>query len=154
MTIRNALASDAAGIAEVLLQIDDLKSVTATGREAILARVTQQLAVANASPQSTVFVALANDGVVAGYGSVHWTPLLFLPGSEGYITELFVRPSDRKLGAGTALLQAIEAEGRRRGCSRLGLLNGRDRESYHRKFYAQRGWTERAGMANFILSLS
>ena len=153
-TTRPAHPSDATGITEVLLQIEDLKSVNMIGRDAIKARVSQQLAIADASPQSTVLVAIAADGSIAGYGSVHWTPFLFLAGSEGYITELFITPANRKLGLGTALLQAMETEARRRGCARLALLNGRDRESYRRQFYARRGWTERAGMANFILPLN
>ena len=153
-TIRPARPSDATEISEVLLQIEDLKSVTVIGREAIKARVSQQLAIADASPQSTVLVAIGADGSIAGYGSVHWAPFLFLAGSEGYITELFITPANRRHGLGTALLQAIETEARRRSCARLALLNGRDRESYRRQFYARRGWIERAGMANFILPLN
>jgi GNAT superfamily N-acetyltransferase len=49
-----------------------------------------------------------------------------------------------------SLLEVIEAEAKERGCSRLMLLNLRQRESYRREFYKKHGWEERPGVANFI----
>ena len=42
----------------------------------------------------------------------------------------------------------------RRDCSRLSLLNNRQRESYQRGFYAKNGWEERSDLVNFIKKLS
>ena len=72
---------------------------------------------------------------------------------EGYISELFVRKSARGQGIGTRLLAAVEDEAATRGCSRLRLLNLRNRESYQRGFYRKRGWEEWQDAANFIYSV-
>jgi GNAT superfamily N-acetyltransferase len=78
---------------------------------------------------------------------------LLLSGPEGYVSELFVAEGARGRGVGTRLIEAVEALARERGCSRLLLLNVRERESYERGFYAARGWQERPGVANFIKPL-
>jgi GNAT superfamily N-acetyltransferase len=72
---------------------------------------------------------------------------------EGYLSELFVRESERGKGVGTRLMEVIKAEARTRGCSRLRLVNSRSRESYWRGFYKELGWEEREGVANFIYRL-
>jgi GNAT superfamily N-acetyltransferase len=101
----------------------------------------------------SVYVAETAQGELAGYLSVHWLPYLFLPGPEGYISELFVRPEARGQGIGSRLLEAAREEAEARGCTRLSLLNMRNRESYLRGFYGQHGWEERPDAANFILRL-
>jgi hypothetical protein len=47
----------------------------------------------------------------------------------------------------------VKEEAKSRGCSRLSLLNMRDRESYQRAFYAKDGWEERTDAANFVFDL-
>jgi GNAT superfamily N-acetyltransferase len=76
-----------------------------------------------------------------------------MPGPEGFVTELFVKSSARGYGVGAALLEAVIAEGKRRGCTRLSLLNNRHRESYQRGFYHKQGWQERGDLVNFIYPL-
>lgn len=39
----------------------------------------------------------------------------------------------------------------RRGCSRIWLVNNRDRDSYLRGFYARQGWQEQPQAARFVL---
>lgn len=102
----------------------------------------------------SMYVAEDPAGQVVGYIAVHWLPYLFLPGPEGFISELFVSAAGRGQGTGGRLLQVVEQEARSRGCFRLSLLNGRQRESYRRRFYQKQGWEERPGMANFIFWLS
>jgi GNAT superfamily N-acetyltransferase len=85
-----------------------------------------------------------------GYIAVHWLAYLFLPGLEGFISELFVREAARGAGVGRRLLEAVTQDAKKRGCYRLSLLNGRHRESYLRKFYEKLGWEERSIMVNFI----
>ncbi len=89
-----------------------------------------------------------------GYGTVHWMPTLFLSGPEGYVSELFVEETARGQGAGTELIRAVQAEAKERGCSRLVVLNNRQRESYKRGFYRKCGWEERLDAANFVWRLS
>jgi len=81
---------------------------------------------------------------------VHWLSYLFLPGPEGYVSELFLRPSARGQGLGASLLETVKAEAQERGAYRLSLLNNKSRESYERGFYTKQGWEERPLMANFI----
>jgi GNAT superfamily N-acetyltransferase len=103
-----------------------------------------------ADKSHSVFVAESSDGSIIGYGSVHWLPYLSLGGPEGFVSELFVREFARGQGVGRRLLQVIETEARGRGCTRLSLINLRNRESYQRQFYAKFGWKERTEAANFI----
>jgi len=54
---------------------------------------------------------------------------------------------------GKNLLARIQADADQRGCSRLMLINNRERESYKKNFYRKCGWTERDQIANFIYRL-
>lgn len=85
-----------------------------------------------------------------GYTAVHWLPYLILSGPEGYVSELFVAEAARGMGVGKALLTAVKRTAAARGCSRLQLLNMRNRESYQRRFYEKDGWQEREQAANFV----
>lgn len=98
----------------------------------------------------SLYLAEEDESQVLGYVSVHWTPYLILNGPEGYVSELFVLGAARGRGIGRQLLETVQEEGRQRGCSRLGLLNMRTRESYQRGFYAGVGWQERPEAANFV----
>ena len=51
------------------------------------------------------------------------------------------------------MLERVKAEAGARGCSRLMLLNLRDRESYKRGFYKEQGWQERPEAINFLLKI-
>jgi GNAT superfamily N-acetyltransferase len=69
------------------------------------------------------------------------------------VSELFVHVAAQGRGIGTLLLEEIKREGLERGCSRLSLLNMRNRESYQRGYYRKVGWEERENAANFVLLL-
>ena len=88
-----------------------------------------------------------------GYCAVHWLPIAILQGWEGYVSELFIADSARGLGVGSQLLDQVTAAARSRGCRRLWLVNNRQRDSYHRGFYARQGWQEQAQAARFVLDL-
>ena len=98
-------------------------------------------------------MALNPTGEIVGYCAVHWLPYLLLPGPEGYVSELFLRESSRGLGIGGQLLKTAKAEAKKRGCSRMMLLNLRDRKSYKRGFYKKQGWKERQEAFNFLLKM-
>ncbi len=152
MRIREAKSTDAAGIADVIHAMAELRSVAKQSVE-----VTTNTVVSNlqrmAHDYSCAFVAEEREGSIVGYGAVHWVPFLFLSGGEAYVTELFVRPGESGKGVGSKILETIVGVAKRRGCARVSLLNGRDGESYRREFYRRRGWVERDRMANFVLPL-
>jgi GNAT superfamily N-acetyltransferase len=72
---------------------------------------------------------------------------------EGYVSELFIHPDFRSRSIGTSLTEKIIEEGRARGCTRLNLLNMRNKPSYKRSYYTKHGWQERPNAANFIYDL-
>ena len=92
-------------------------------------------------------------GQLIGYCAVHWLPIAILQGWEGYVSELFIADSARGSGVGSQLLDQVTAAARSRGCRRLWLVNNRQRDSYHRGFYARQGWQEQAQAARFVLDL-
>jgi len=118
--------------------------------EETLAQVERQLASDLSTDSHTLYVAMDDNGSLSGYAAVHWLPYLFMPGPESYVSELFVAIDARGQGTGTQLLETIRLEAQQRGCSRLSLVNMRQRESYQRGFYKSRGWQERPEAANFI----
>jgi GNAT superfamily N-acetyltransferase len=148
-TIRPAHTEDSAAIAEILAELEYFSHYG----EITPARVRRQFNRCLASDSHSPYVAETPAGEIVGYGAVHWLPTLFMPGPEGFVTELFVKSSARGHGVGAALLQAVIAEARQRGCTRLSLLNNRHRESYQRGFYRKQGWQEREALANFIYAL-
>jgi len=152
LQIREAQTQDAPAIAAIVRELGWFAHINAEPLESTVARITSHLALCNADDSHSVYVAEL-EGVVRGYAAVHWCPYLLFTGPEGYVSELFVADEAREQGIGTKLLDTIEQEARSRGCSRLGLLNLRSRESYKRDFYRKHGWVEREEVANFILKL-
>ena len=57
------------------------------------------------------------------------------------------------MGVGAKLLDQAVAAARKKGCSRIWLVNNRDRDSYLRGFYARQGWQEQPQAARFVLPL-
>lgn len=90
---------------------------------------------------------------VIGYISVHWFPNMLMLGYDGYVSELFIHPDETGRGAGSRLLEAVQAYAAERGCTRLLLMNRRIRESYRRHFYVKHGWEELPDAAFFSLKL-
>ncbi|MDH0370501.1 GNAT family N-acetyltransferase [Comamonas aquatica] len=105
------------------------------------------------SPHQLQLVACDAQGQLIGYCAMHWLPIAILQGWEGYVSELFIADSARGLGVGSQLLDQVTAAARSRGCRRLWLVNNRQRDSYHRGFYARQGWQEQAQAARFVLDL-
>jgi GNAT superfamily N-acetyltransferase len=141
---------DVAGIAEIVRELGWFTDITAETTEETQSQVANQMRLCQDNESHGVFVARAADGAVLGYVAVHWVPYLIHSGPDGYISELFIRESARGEGIGAHLLETVEAEAKRRGCTRLTLLNMRQRESYQRGFYAKHGWEERPQAATFM----
>jgi GNAT superfamily N-acetyltransferase len=149
MNIRKVRVEDGEQLAALLKEVGWFELFNRQSLAAVIELVKPQLERCLADGSHSMFVAEAADGEIVGYVSAHWLPYLFLPGPEGFVSELFVRPAARGQGAGRQLLEKIEAEARTRGCSRLSLINFRHRESYERGFYVKVGWQERRDAANF-----
>lgn len=154
MQIRKVRVEDAQPLAVLLQEIGWFELLKNETLAAASRRVKSQLEHCLADNSHSIFVAETADGAMAGYVSVHWLPYLFLPGSEGFVSELFVRDAARGQGIGRCLLQTVETEAQARGCSRLSLINFRNRESYQRRFYVKLGWEERIDAANFIYRIA
>jgi len=149
-TIRNAKFSDCLSLADLLREVGWFEFIKSKTPEEASAHIAAHLAECLADESHSVYVGVDESGSVAGYVSVHWLAYLFLPGPEGYVSELFLRPSARGQGLGAELLETVKAEAQERGAYRLSLLNNRSRESYERGFYQKHGWEERPIMSNFI----
>ncbi len=144
---------DVAGIGEILRELGWFADITAETPAEAREQIGNELRLCQADDSHCVFVTRAAGETVLGYASVHWLPYLLHKAPDGYISELFIRESARGQGIGARLLEAVEAEALRRGCTRLMLLNFRQRESYQRAFYAKHGWEERPQAATFIKTL-
>lgn len=152
-SIRSAQFFDCPALADILREVGWFEAFNAKTPAEAVEHVEHHLADCLADESHSVYVAVDALGVVQGYVNVHWLSYLFMPGPEGFISELFLRPSARGKGLGADLLEAVKAEALERGVYRLSLLNGKQRESYERSFYQKHGWEERPGMANFVYKL-
>jgi len=151
--VRLAELRDVSAIVDILRSVPGIRHLESETDAEIWDHIDRHLGACLDLDDHTVFVAQTEDGQVVGYGGVHWMPTLFLPGPEGYLSELFVLEPARGHGVGLALVAAMEAEGRKRGCWRLLVLNNRKRESYQRRFYQRCGWEERKDLSNLVINL-
>ncbi len=152
--IRKSELSDAPAISEILRSLGIFARINVEDPQSTQKRILNHLTLCMADDSHLILVAEAPGGQIAGYCAVHWLPYLILAGPEGYVSELFISEEFRERGIGGQLLNMIKAEAQKRGCSRLMLLNMRNRESYQRQFYAKQGWEERPDAANFVLQLN
>lgn len=151
--IRKATDQDAPAIADLLKSLELFAHIQAQTPEAVRKQVSRNLKLCNADNSHSIYVAMNPKEETLGYCAVHWLPYLMFSGPEGYVSELFIRESSRGLGIGGQLLEIVKAEARKRGCSRMMLLNLRNRESYKRGFYRKKGWEERQEAINFLLRI-
>ncbi len=153
ITIRPATAGDVGAISTILRELGWFNHINKESPDDTKACIAQHLELYNSDESHTVLVAENQNGEVIGYIAVHWIAYLMLAGSEGYISELFVCESDRGRGVGRKLLEVVNEQAIKRGCTRFMLVNGRNRESYKRGFYQKLGWKERQEVSNFVLLL-
>lgn len=151
--IRKGELADADSIAGLLREPGLFSRIQDEPEQVTKRRVKKHLALCLEDHSHSIYVAQESTGEVLGYAAVHWLPYLFLPGPEGYVSELFISQARRGQGIGSQLLRAVREEAQERGCARLMLVNMRDRESYQRQFYKKQGWMEREDAANFIYRL-
>ena len=147
--IREARENDAEALAEIILELGWFEWFDPGDEVGISESISRKIAGIRSSPDHSLYVAEAGRGQTVGFGAVHWLPHLLLPGLDGYVTALFIKKEYRGKGMGSALLDSITKEARSRGCFRLTLINGRNSESYRRRFYRGQGWIEREETAIF-----
>ena len=152
MEIRKAKESDYGQLINLLEGIGWFTEYFTNEKETLKNKFIKHIRLCTADNSHSIYVA-EEGNTILGYSSVHWLPYLFLSGPEGFISELFINEEKRGKGIGKSLIEAIKKEAFERGCSRLSLLNGRNRESYNRNFYRGCGFIERDQLANFILKL-
>jgi GNAT superfamily N-acetyltransferase len=150
--VRPVKETDLIDIEKILRQLQWFDTVNKETAEKIINRINNYLQICQRNPDHEIYVAEKSKKVI-GYVFVHWLIYLFLPGPEGYISDLFVQEKDRGHGVGSALLNEVKKQAEKRGCYRLNLLNNRERVSYKRGFYKKNGWNERENMSNFIFLL-
>lgn len=149
--IRPAQFSDAEQLCQILESLGWFPHLDGSGfsRKGIAG----QLALCLADAGHRLLVAQTDPGRLLGYASLHRNPSLFMTSPEAYLAELFVHPETRGMGVGTRLLEEAERCAQQWGCSRMTLINNRQRKAYRNGFFLKRGWRERENMANFVLPL-
>lgn len=152
VTARYAQVADTAAICTLLQSLGWFRHLNSPSQK-VTDQIASHLHSCLADNSHSVYVAEYSNMNIVGYAAVHWLPYLFLPAPEGFVSELFVDQAYRGQGIGTLLLSTITTEAKARGCTRLMLVNGRERESYQRQFYQKHGWIERENIANFIYTL-
>jgi GNAT superfamily N-acetyltransferase len=79
-------------------------------------------------------------GAVAGVASLWLRPRLNWTTPEAWVPDLYVTERHRRRGLARGLLDACVHEARRRGCHRLTLESGHERDAAHR-LYERYGFT-------------
>ena len=126
-TIRDARAADAEAIAGLLTQLGYPSDADAVeSRLHRLGIVGDRVVVAEL------------DGAVVGLAHLQVTPAIERDRPAGKVGALVVDTAHRGQGVGRALVEAVEAEARRRGCELLFLTTSERREDAH-EFYERLG---------------
>lgn len=123
----------------ILADADALRRLNAAdlGYDHPLEAVESALRQVLASERDALFVAEV-DGAVVGYVHAEEYRLIYLPLLVN-VLGLAVASDRRRLGAGRALMDAVEAWARQRGASGVRLVSGTTRGDAHR-FYAELGF--------------
>ena len=114
LTIRDATAADAGGVAALLTDLGYPASDEAAAEH--IARFADE-------PASRLQVADSPDGLV-GLVATHLVPRLDDDRWSCRITDVVVSPSHRRSGVGSALLAAAQEEAQRAGAPRMDLSSG------------------------------
>jgi GNAT superfamily N-acetyltransferase len=126
-TIRDARPADADAIARLLTQLG-----YPTETEAVASRLDRLLIVGDRVVVAEV------DGAVVGLAHLQVTPAIERDRPAAKLGALVVDEAQRGHGIGRALVEAMEAEARRRGCELLYLTTAERRDDAH-AFYERVG---------------
>jgi N-acetylglutamate synthase-like GNAT family acetyltransferase len=131
MRIRDARPDDAEALAALIGQLGYPTSAEAVAR---------RLAQLDASEADSVVVA-ETDGEVVGLASLHTSLSVEYDEPAAKLSAIVVDESHRRRGIGEALVAAMEAEARERGCCLLFLTTAARRADAH-DFYRRLGFEE------------
>jgi GNAT superfamily N-acetyltransferase len=129
MTIRKATASDAKALAVLLGELG--YPTEARELPARLKRFT-------ANGASRVLVAV-EERVVVGFAALELTFPIHQLDPVAHLSAFAVASAARRRGVGRALMAAVDAEARQRGCQRLVVTSAERRADAH-AFYLATGW--------------
>lgn len=93
----------------------------------------------NIKDETVVYLVAGDNGKTVGFGSMHVQQLLHHCGPIAEVQELVVADGCRGKGIGVMLLDALEAEARRRGCLQIELCCNQKRIASN-EFYGRRGF--------------
>jgi ribosomal protein S18 acetylase RimI-like enzyme len=130
-TIRDARADDAPALAALIGQLGYSNSTDA---------VVRRLARLQASEADRVVVAEVA-GEVVGLASLHTSLTVEYDDPAAKLSAIVVDSGHRRLGIGAALVRAMEAEARARGCCLIFLTTAERRSEAH-AFYRRLGFEE------------
>jgi GNAT superfamily N-acetyltransferase len=134
-SLRIAAVADAPVLADLLDRFNREYAEATPGLVVLSARLERLLVGEN------VFALLAGDPAV-GLALVTLRPNVWSSGPVALLDELYVVPSERGRGIGTALLKAVEEECRTRGSALLEInVDGQDTDA--RRFYERHGYRDR-----------
>src|SRR5690606_31535748 len=96
-TIRPAQTTESAALADLIRDIGYFAWVNDLSAEEMTEHVHAHLSLCLADASHSMYVACTIDepSDILGYVSIHWLPYLISKAPEGYISELFVRPTAR-----------------------------------------------------------
>lgn len=147
--VRQATLADVALLAplfDAYRQFYGQASDVALAQAFLSQRLTQQ--------QSTVFLAQdGSDGQALGFAQLYPSFSSVSAAHIFILNDLFVVPTARRLGVGTALLQAAAQFGREAGALRLVLSTAED-NTHAQALYAAHGWVRDTQFLSYSLSLS
>lgn len=131
LTIRDAREDDAAALAPLLDQLGYPASADAVRRriELLAASGADRLVVAELG------------GRIVGLAAIHVSPSLEYDEPAAKLSAIVVDREHRRRGIGEALVAAMEAEARTRGCGLIFLTTAERRRDAH-AFYRRIGWEE------------
>jgi GNAT superfamily N-acetyltransferase len=131
---RLATGADASTLARLLVDFNDEFETETDPVEVLEPRFLRLLG------DAAAYAVLAEeDGTATGFGLVTLRPAIWYDGPVATLDELYVVPGRRDGGIGTALLVAIRAEARRRGCPEVH-INVDEVDADTRRFYERHGF--------------
>ena len=125
MTVRSALETDFERVTELL---EALGRARVTHDSYGLAR---QVYLSQLEDPNAAHLVAIDDGIIAGFCSLHFRTRLNHTTPQAWIPDLFVDPATRGRGAAKTLLIEAERLARESGCYELALESGYERSEAH-----------------------
>ena len=138
--VRTAGPEDAGALGGLLHRFNTEYDDASPGPEAMAERCGELLA----AGEMAAFLAGDDLGGPDGLAVVRFRPALWSGGNEAYLEELYVVPDRRGEGLGRALMDAVIALARERGCDRLDLGTG-EGDAAARSLYESLGFSNDEG---------